>query len=189
MRSRRSMPVMTERRPSRADVEGLLESATMAPTHHMTQPWRFIVLSGAARESLGSAMGERVRRESAGDPHLEEKVRAEAARPLRAPVVIAVVYTPSDHPKAVATEDRSSVGAAMQNILLAAHARGLATYLRTGPASLDPGVSAHLGLKPGPPPEEIAGFIYLGYAAQDPPPPKARTSASDLTEWRGWDQD
>ncbi|HLI55779.1 MAG TPA: nitroreductase family protein, partial [Actinomycetota bacterium] len=98
-----------------------------------------------------------------------------------------VIYTPSDHPKAVATEDRSSVGAAMQNILLAAHARGLATFLRTGPASLDPGVASHLGLNPGPPPEEIAGFIYLGYAAADPPPPKQRTSVGELTSWRGWE--
>lgn len=178
---------MTSDRPSRADIEALLEAATMAPTHHMTQPWRFIVLTGGARDELGAAMAERVRREQAGDPHLDEKAQSEAARPLKAPVVITVVYTPSDHPKAVASEDRSSVGAAMQNVLLAAEARGLATYLRTGPASLDPGVAAHLGLKAGPPPEEIAGFIYLGYAAQDPPPPKTRTSAGDLTEWRGWE--
>lgn len=178
---------MTGEQPARADVEALLEAATMAPTHHMTQPWRFVVLAGQAREELGEAMGARVRRESADDPHLQEKVQSEAARPLKAPVVITVVYTPSDHPKAVVAEDRSSVGAAMQNVLLAAHTRGLSTYLRTGPASLDPGVAAHLGLKAGPPPEEIAGFIYLGYAAQDPPPAKPRTGAGDLTEWRGWD--
>jgi nitroreductase len=185
--SRRSVPVMTAERPSRADVEALLEAATMAPTHHMTQPWRFVVVAGEAREALGAVMAERVRRELAGDPHVEERARAEAARPLRAPVVVVVVYRPSDHPKAVENEDRFSVGAAMQNILLAAHARGLATFLRTGPAAADPAVAAHLGLTPGPPAEEIAGFIYLGYPAQEPPPAKARTSAAERTDWLGWD--
>jgi nitroreductase len=129
-------------------------------------------------------MGRRARRELAGDPHLEEKVRFEEARPLRAPVILTAVYTPSTNPKAIAMEDRYSVGAAMQNVLIAAHARGLAGFLRTGPAASDPAVTEHLGLAPG---EEIAGFIYLGHPAdQEPPPPKPRTEPADRTIWRGW---
>ena len=184
--NRRSVPTMLDTRPDRADIEALIEAAVMAPSHHMTQPWRFIVLAGHAREALGAVMGDRVRRELAGDPHVEERALAEASRPLRAPVILTVIYTPSDHPKAIENEDRSSVGAAMQNILLAAHERGLATFVRTGPAALDPGVAAHLGLRAGPPPEEIAGFIYLGIAAQEPPPVKRRTHARERTTWRGW---
>jgi nitroreductase len=182
---------MGDERPSREDVAGLLEAAVMAPTHHMTQPWRFIVLAGAAREELGTVMGERVRRELPDDPHLAYKVAAEAGRTRKAPVIIVVVYVPSDHPKAIEHEDRYAVGAAMQNLMLAAHALGLATFLRTGPASLDAGVAAHLGLaaggEGGRPPEEIAGFIYLGTAQGEPPAAKARAEASERTTWLGWD--
>jgi len=46
-------------------------------------------------------------------------------------------------------------------------------------------VAEHLGLAPG---EEIAGFIYLGYPAQqEAPPPKPRTDPADRTIWIGWD--
>ena len=193
------MPTMSEERPSRAEVEDLLDAAVMAPTHHMTQPWRFIVVAGKARDALGSVMGSRVRRELPDDPHLEEKVAAEAGRTARAPVIITVVYVPSSHPKAIENEDRYAVGAAMQNLMLAAQARGLSTFLRTGPASLDPGVAAHLGLSAGDGggggqggdggqrPEEIAGFIYLGRAQGNPPPAKPRVPAAERTTWLGWD--
>lgn len=181
---------MSDRQPGREEIEGLLQAAVMAPNHHLTQPWRFIVLAGAAREALGAVMGERVRRELPDDPHLAEKVAAEAGRSGKAPVIIVVVYVPSDHPKAIEHEDRYAVGAAMQNLMLAAHAGGLATYLRTGPASLDAGVAAHLGLAPGGAgraPEEVAGFIYLGTAQGEAPPAKARAEASGRTTWLGWD--
>jgi nitroreductase len=183
--SRRSIGAVTDEQPERADIEALLDAAVRAPTHHLTEPWRFIVLAGDARRELGEVMGRRVRRELAGDPRLEEKVQFEEGRPLRAPVILTAVYTPSSHPKAVENEDRYSVGAAMENVLVAAHARGLAGFLRTGPAATDPAVAEHLGLAPG---EEVAGFIYLGYPAQeDPPPPKPRTQAAERTIWKGWD--
>jgi nitroreductase len=130
-------------------------------------------------------MGARLRRELGDDPRVEERVRTEEARPLRAPVIVTVVYTPSDHPKAVEMEDRYAVGAAMENLLLAAHARGLAAYLRTGPAATDPDVAASLGLAPG---QEVAGFVYLGYpAATESVPLKPRADASERTSWRGWE--
>lgn len=183
--SRRSIGAVTDKRPGRSDIEALLDAAVRAPTHHLTEPWRFIVLAGPARAEVGKVMGQRLRRELAGDPRMEDKAQFEEARPLRAPVILTVVYTPSSHPKAIENEDRYSLGAAMQNILIAAHARGMAGFLRTGPAAEDPAVAQHLGLAPG---EEIAGFIYLGYPAdEDPPPPKPRTEAADRTAWKGWD--
>lgn len=184
IKSRRSVPGMTDQVPSRPEVEALLDAAVMAPTHHMTQPWRFVVVKGEARSAMGEVMGQRVRREEAADPMVESKVAAEAARPLRAPMIVVVAYTPSDNPKAIEMEDRYSVGAAMQNILLAAHDRGMAAFLRTGPAARDPDVARHLGLAVDQAaPEEIAGFIYLGYPAADAPPAKARTDPRERTVW------
>lgn len=192
IRTRRSVAEVTAERPARADVEAVLAAAVCAPNHFLTQPWRFIVLAGPARPALGAVMGERLRRESPhdpalADPLLEDKVAAEAMRPMRAPVVVVVVYTPSAHPKATPLEDRLAIGAATQNLLLAAHNRGLAAYWRTGPAAVDPAVARHLGLTEDPA-EEILGFIYLGHpAAAEPPAGKPRVSAAERTDWRGWD--
>lgn len=182
--TRRSAGKTDGRRPSKEEVATLLEAATRAPTHHITEPWRFVVLAGPALEALGEVMARRVRRESPGDPFLEKKAEAERARPKRAPVIVTVVYVPSTHPKAVEVEDRYAVGAALQNMLLAAHAMGLAAYLRTGPAANDPEVARFLGLAEG---EEVAGFVYVGYPAEEPGPLTHRRPAEERTSWKGWD--
>src|SRR5207244_11034839 len=80
-------------------------------------------------------MGESVRRQHAGAHDLEMKVQVERARPRRAPVIIAVIYVPSDHPRAREDEDRYEMGAAIENLLLAARAPGLAAYRRAGAAA------------------------------------------------------
>lgn len=130
-------------------------------------------------------MAERVREQYAEDPDLDKRLEVERFRPRRAPVIIAVIYTPSSNPKAIEVEDRYAVGALMQNVLLAAHATGLGAYLRTGPAAEYPGVHRHLGLREG---EEIAGFIYVGYPAEDEERTmSARTPPKERTTWLGWD--
>ena len=56
IKNRRSMGKMTPERPSRQQIERLLEAASHAPNHHNAQPWKFIVLAGSAREELGALM-------------------------------------------------------------------------------------------------------------------------------------
>lgn len=171
--------------PTRQEIEALLDAAVRAPTHHLTQPWRFIVLKGSALDDLGEAMAQRIVDMDPPPEGLDEKIELEKSRPHRAPVIIVIIYTPSNHPKAIEVEDRYSIGAAVENLLLAAHAKSLGAYWRTGPAAEYPGVKKHLGLDEL---EEIAGFIYLGY-----PDPEAPTTMSDRepsggrTLWKGWD--
>jgi nitroreductase len=178
--TRRSVPKMTERVPDRAKIAKLLECAVRAPTHHLTQPWRFLVLTGSALRELGDAWAAGAEREGSNADKVRDK-------PLRAPVIVCVVARPKRHlPKVVEMEEHHAVGAAMQNVLLAAHGSGLGAMLRTGPATALPEVRAYLGIADD---EHIAGFIYLGYA---PPgdserPRTRRTEAAELTEWRGWD--
>lgn len=183
--TRRSVPKVADKRPSPKEIESLLEAGVRAPNHHLTEPWRFIVLAGDALDRLGEEMAVRVREEHAGDPELHKRVEVEKSRPRRAPVIIVVIYTPSSNPKAIEVEDRYAVGSLMQNILLAAHASDLGAYLRTGPAAEYPGVHRHLGLREG---EEIAGFIYVGYPAEgEERSMSARTPPKERTTWLGWD--
>ena len=162
-------------------IERLLEAGVRAPAHHLTQPWRFIVLAGDALSALGDAWAEAVVR-SGKDP---ESVRS---KPLRAPVIIAVVCRPKVHlPKVVEVEEHYATGAAMQNILLAAHDAGLAAMIRTGPAATLPEVLGYLGLERG---ESVAGFIYVGYPNEDHRQGVSRRiPAAEVTEWRGWSDD
>lgn len=172
-----------ERRIARDEVEALVNAAVRAPNHHLTQPWRFVVLTGEALDGLGEAMADRVREQYAGQPELEQKVELEKSRPLRAPVILVVVYVPSANPKAIGVEDRYAMGAAMENILLTAHGMGLGAYLRTGRGAEYLGVHRFLGLSEG---EEIAGFIYLGYPAEAQERPPTNRDEPRVT-WVGWD--
>ena len=177
--TRRSVPKTHGPAPDRRTILELLEAGVRAPNHHLTEPWRFIVLGAEALKELGEVWAADAERHGK-DP---DKVRD---KPLRAPVVIAVIERPKGHlPKVFDVEEYHAVGALMQNILLAAHAKGLGAMLRTGPPVHIPEVGAMLGLGEG---ERIAGLIYLGRKppGDDQRPMSRRTPAVELTEWRGF---
>jgi len=182
--TRRSIGKVKPERPPKERIERLLDAAVQAPNHHITEPWRFYVLAGKAREDLGRVMAEALR------PRLEdpagEKGRAllakEAEKPLRAPVLIAVAAKNSDNPKVVPIEDVEATAAAVENLLLSAHDQGLAAMWRTGDAAYDAHVKEFLGLRPE---DHLLGFIYVGYPDATPAP--RRRSAEGKVEWRGWE--
>lgn len=127
--ARRSVGRVSPDPVARELVAELLDAAVAAPNHHLTVPWRFIVLAGDARRGVGEAHARAVARQKPGLP--AEGYAKEAARLERAPVVIACCVSPGEDPVA-AREDRDAVAAAVQNLLLAAHGRGLAAMWRTG---------------------------------------------------------
>ncbi|HEX9015255.1 MAG TPA: nitroreductase [Chloroflexota bacterium] len=183
--SRRSVGKVTQERPPREMIERILDAAVQAPNHRLSEPWRFFVLAGDARKELGEVMAD-VLRGGMDEPEGEgaiAQLTKEAEKPLRAPVVIVVASKRSDNPKVVPIEDVEATAAAVENMLLAAHALGLAAMWRTGDAAYHPLVKRLFDLTPE---DHIAGFIYVGYPAVELGPRK-RTPASDLAEWRGWD--
>lgn len=135
----------------------IVRAGLAAPNHNSTRPWRFIVLAGSARGALSHRLE-------------------------RAPVVIACVVRGSDGGPVQAREDRDAVAAAIQNMLLAAHALGLASIWRTGEMVDDPAVASTLGLGDG---DRIVGFVYLGHPLV-PANPRIITGddLSEAVEWR-----
>ncbi len=170
IRERRSVKALLPDPVPRELVEQVLEAAVWAPNHHLTQPWRFFVLTGDARHALGEVL--------ASDPTLSPAKR-EAARqkPLRAPVVIAVAVEPA--PERSLLDELCAGAAAIQNMLLAAHALGLGAIWRTGRAVEDPAVKRFFGLSAR---ALLLGFVYLGYPAAIPAPPPRRPAA-ECTVW------
>src|SRR5690242_286633 len=87
---RRSIGKMTAERPTRKQIEHILEAATHAPNHHNAQPWRFIVLAGNARAELGEIMAEALlaREGNLSGENGQAILKKERGKLLRAPVVI-----------------------------------------------------------------------------------------------------
>lgn len=183
--SRRSVGRMTQQEPSREVIEKLLDAAVQAPNHHETLPWRFVVLSGDARVRFGDAVAESV---AANRPGLSEedreKVKADERRkPLRSPTLIVVVTRHDPAVDGHPTEDLEACAAATQNLLLAAHAEGLATVWRTGAGAYSDAVKEHLGFGAE---DEIVGIVYVGYPNQEfvATMPERKRSWQNVTEWR-----
>lgn len=177
--TRRSVPKLSDRVPSKEQIERVLEAGVRAPTHHLTQPWRFVVLAGNERDAFGDAWVAGTEREGKRVDGVKEKA-------FRAPVILCVIEHPhTNHPKVIQEEEHYAVGAAMQNVLLAAHDMGLGAMLRTGPAAALKEVRDLLGVGDD---ELIAGLIYLGFpaAGDSDRPGTRRTPATEVTEWRGW---
>jgi nitroreductase len=177
--TRRSVRKTSDRMPPKDVIQRLLDAAVAAPNHHLTEPWRFVVLASDALKELGDAW-------AAAEERLEKDPQGARDKALRAPVIITVIESPKAHlTKVVEVEEHHAVGAAMQNILLAAHDAGLAAMLRTGPAALYDEVRRYLGLQPH---EFIAGFIYVGYPPdEDATKAPRKTASAEITEWRGWE--
>jgi nitroreductase len=179
LKNRRSISKVSPEEPPEALIRTMLEAATWAPNHFLTEPWRFVVLRGNARNRLGDALGE------AAALREEDPVLAEAARekivtkPLRAPYIIAVAVEPDSRDKVVELEEIAATAAATQNMLLAAEALGLGAIWRTGWACYTPQVREFLGLSER---ATVLGFVYVGYPAQ-PAPARTRRPVEEVTRW------
>jgi nitroreductase len=160
-----------------ATIRTLIEAATWAPNHKLTEPWRFTVLRGEARERLGRLYAERAAKD-VPEGGRAAFVAGEAAKPLRAPVII-VVSVVSDADPVRAEEDLLATGAAVQNLLLAAQANGLAAGWKTGKIARDPEVKRFLGLDPS---DRIVALIYLGAEGDEGPTPRPR-EVDRLIRW------
>lgn len=171
---------MTSEQPSREQIESLLEAATYAPNHHVTEPWHFFVLTGEARDDLGKVMATSLKAQL-GDVHserIQRQLLKESAKPLRSPVIITVAVAHVE-PQEEFLERIEAAAAAVQNVLLAAHEMGLATCWRTGSAAYDPAVKEWFGLEPA---DHIVAFIYVGYASCSRPE-RIPTSFAAKTTW------
>lgn len=158
-------------------VEKLLSAGAQAPNHHRVYPWRFIVLTGAARSRLGDVMAQSLKMRAPESS--EAAMNIEQARPLRAPVIIAIVVEKPDLPKAIEIENICAAAAAAENMLLAAAALGLGAMWRTGPAAYDPMVKDFLGVQPS---QHIIAFIYVGFPQAVTVPPE-RPSFETRAVW------
>ncbi|MBM7570592.1 nitroreductase family protein [Aquibacillus albus] len=162
IQSRRSIGKVKPDPIDEGTIKKLLEAATWAPNHYHTEPWKFFVLTKEGRRPLGRTLAE-IAKEKMEDPTEEENqliLKKQENKAFRAPLIIAVAVVPSDNPKVVPVEEIGAVNAAIQNMLLAAHALGLGAIWRTGNPCYHPKMKKLFGLSGD---SQVLGFVYIGY--------------------------
>lgn len=163
IRRRRTSMFVDDRELDPSVIAELCELASWAPCHKKTWPWEFALLTGTARERFGHAVADAM--EAAGD----EKPRVAKARTkyLRTPAIL-VVGSSSGDTELRTIENRDATAAAIQNLLLAATARGLATFWSSCPRGCNDAVTSFCGF---PRDVTVVGIVYLGYAERAVEPP------------------
>lgn len=169
--SRTSHPKVRDEAPSPEQLEILLQAAHRAADHGRLKPYRFIGISGDARQKLGELLAEAVVEGTDDTPDFEKFV----PKAFRAPLVIAVVCSPKEHPKVPEIEQVIAAGCAAQMMLTAAHAQGLGAMWRSGSPMFTETMAQGLGLQAH---ESLVGFVYVGQALREAP----RVEAVDVFE-------
>ncbi len=157
-------------------VRQLLENANWAPTHKLTQPWRFTVFTDEGLQTLAKFQAARYR-ETAGDKFKQDKYEKLLRTPLLCSHVIALgmkrnLVVPE-------VEEIAAVACAVQNIYLSVTAYGLGGYWSTGGTTYDDEALSFFNLRQN---DRLMGFFYLGYV-QVPSVKGSRGPVSEKTIW------
>ncbi len=167
LRGRRSRPALAAPAPDPTELRDLLVAASAVPDHGRLRPFRFVVIDDAGLGALGDAFAA-AHAERSPDASPTELARTRV-KPLRAPMIVAVVCSPGEHPKVPVWEQRAAAVCAAHALTIAAHVRGFGAMWRTGWYGGAPKVRAHLGLLDT---EDVTGWIYLGTPAGPVPAPR-----------------
>lgn len=167
-------------------VRELIAAACAAPAPHHSRPWRFVDVLPATRPLLTDAMAEAWRAGATERPDLDRAIARSRRELTEAPVLLLAclelenAHGWPDERRRQAERDMymQSLGAALQNLLLAAHTLGLGGYIKGAPLFCRHAVSLALEL---PPAWEPAFLVLLGYPAEGvKPPERARINPDDF---------
>lgn len=159
----------------------LLEVANWAPTHKMTEPWRFIVFhSQPSRMGLSEFLGEYYIKHTSIDKFSALKHRKTLEKPLQSAVVIAIVMQRDPAESLPEWEELAATACAVENLWIAATAAGIGGYW-SSPASMQSEDAANfLELKSG---EKCLGVFYLGRHRM-PEAPRVRKNVEEKIRWK-----
>lgn len=152
--------------PGDDDVRDLARAACAGTDHRDLRPFRFLHISNDARAWLADLFVEAAH-ETHGEMTPVQQSRARENAMNRTTSLALVVCLRSDVTDVPEYEQWIAVGAALQNALLAAHAKGFSAKIlssdKVGTAASRKGSGAA-------PSEQLVGFIAIGTAAKTPNP-------------------
>ena len=144
--------------PSQSQLGEIFSSAAAAPDHGLLMPWRIVCIGEDQRAALAKAFVLALLERDTGAT--AEQLEAAREKAFRAPFLALVVFSPGPESAGIrAIEQVISMGCAIQNILLTAHAMGFGSGLSSGRAMTSEPIRKLFGLASS---EEAACFIAIG---------------------------
>jgi F420 biosynthesis protein FbiB-like protein len=195
IKSRRSVKRLKPGSISRNIVEEILDVAVSAPSAHNAQPWRFIIIDDEKvkiklADAMAQAWQEDLSKNGLSRIEIEKLIEASKKRTINSSILIIPCLTMEDMYKY--PDDRrkkaeylmavQSVSAAIENLLLAIHAKGLGACWRCAPLFCMEAVREVLKI-----PNEFdpQALIEIGYPLEQPKMP-SRKPLKSLISYNKW---
>lgn len=182
MRSRRSVfpKEYTGETVKEEIIHQMLENANWAPTHKLTEPWRFIVFSGEGLKRLANFQGECYKKVTLLDGSFkEERYQTLLTKPMQSSHIIAIGMKRDEKKSVPEIEETGAVFCALENMYLTATVYGIGCYFSTGGITYFEEAKEFFGLMKE---DRLLGFLHVGVAKSWPLEGK-RTPLKDKVKW------
>lgn len=176
-RRRSIFPVSYTREEVPVDViKQILESANYAPTHKLTEPWRFIVFRNEGKAKLGDELARLYREITPAHQFLQKKYDSitEKAEQASCIITLNLQLNPDKVPE---WEELAALACAVQNMALTAEALNVGAYWSSPGMIADLKEYLNLGEQ-----EKCFGLFYMGYH-KEPARAARRMPIEDKVKW------
>lgn len=171
----------SERKVHKEQVEVLLNNAIWAPTHGLTQPWKFKVFLDEGKQKLSDFLSNYYKKNTPEADFGQLKFNKLKNRPLMAGAVIAVSLRRDPNGKIREIEEVEAIACAIQNMYLTCTAWGLGGFWSTPKIMYTPEMNEFLGNEGD---DKCLALFYVGYPKTEFEWPKGhRKPIEYYTEW------
>ena len=141
-------------------IKQLLENANWAPTHKLTEPWRFVVFTGEGLKKLATFQGACYTTVTRADGTFrEERYQGLITKPMQSSHIISIGMKRDEKKSVPDVEELGAVYCAVENMYLTATAYGVGCYLSSGGITYFEEAKEFFGLGKD---DRLLGFLNIG---------------------------
>lgn len=141
-------------------IRQMLENANWAPTHKLTEPWRFIVYTGEGLKKLAQLQAEVYKKVTTADQsYKEERYQNLLTKPMLSSHIVVIAMKRDEKRSVPEIEEIGAVFCAVENMYLTATAYGVGCYLSTGGITYFEEAREVFGLDKD---DKLIGFFHIG---------------------------
>lgn len=161
-------------------VRQIVDNARWAPTHKLTEPWRFIIFTGEGIKALATFQADLYKKVTEVDGTFKEaNYQKLLTKPMQSSHVIAILMHRDEKRSVPEVEESGAVFCAVQNMYLTASAYGIGAYLSTGGITYFSQAKEFFGLDEN---DRLIGFFHLGIPKRSYPPGR-RKPLEEVSHW------
>ena len=157
----------------------ILENASWAPTHGLTQPWRFKVFTDDGLAKLANFQADLYQKLTPEENFKSEKYNRLKTNILKSSHVVVVCMERQKSEKIPEIEEIEAVACSVQNMALTATAYGICSFWGSGGVTYTQELKDFLGLGEK---DLCLGYLYLGYS-DNPATVSRRDPIQEKVEW------